>query len=175
MNTFSKLNWLNPKISLAGTAHCGQSQIASADIRQGEILVVFGGHVMTMAEFYNLPPKIQEFPYQISEDPDLVLGPANADELHNGEFFNHSCDPNTGFKSEIRLVAMRDIRAGEELTFDYAMCTTNDFGNMECYCGARNCRGYIKGDDWKISELQQRYRGYFQPYIEAKINRSAAS
>lgn len=175
MNSLSKLNWLNPKISLAGTSRCGQSQVAGDEISKGEVLVMFGGHVLTMEEFYSLPPRIQEFPYQISEDPDLVLGPVNDGELHNGEFFNHSCDPNTGFKSEICLVAMREIRAGEELTFDYAMCTTSDFGNMKCDCGSRNCRGYIKGDDWKISELQERYRGYFQPYIQAKINRLAAS
>ncbi|MBK8815307.1 MAG: SET domain-containing protein-lysine N-methyltransferase [Methylococcaceae bacterium] len=122
-----------------------------------------------MEEFFTLPPKIQEFPYQISEDPDLVLGPANLDELHNGEFFNHSCDPNTGFKSEICLVAMRDIYVGEELTFDYAMCTTGNFGNMDCHCGSVNCRGYIKGDDWKIAELQQNIAGIFSLILKRKL------
>ncbi len=169
MKTFSKLNWLNPKIALSDNQPGGRGQITQGHIRKDEVIVIFGGHVMTMEEFYTLPPQIQEFPYQISEDPDLVLGPANFDELQNGEFFNHSCEPNTGFKSEIHLVAMKDICAGEELTFDYAICTTSDYSNMQCCCGAENCRGYIKGDDWKIPTLQQRYRGYFQPYIAEKI------
>jgi hypothetical protein len=36
-------------------------------------------------------------------------------------FINHSCDPNVGFAGDIVLVAMRDIRQGEELTADYAL------------------------------------------------------
>jgi SET domain-containing protein len=167
----SKLNWLSPKITLSESDHCGWGQVAIEDIQKDEVIVVFGGHVMTMEEFYSLPAKIQEFPYQISEEPDLVFGPANFDELQHGEFFNHSCDPNTGFKSALHLVAMRNIRAGDAITFDYAMCTTGDFGNMNCHCEVQGCRKYITGDDWKISLLQDRYRGYFQPYIEDKINK----
>ncbi len=169
MTSIRKLNWLNPKITLSISAYCGRCQVTAQKVKKGEILVVFGGHVMTMEEFYKLPPEIQEFPYQISEDPDLVFGPSCFDELNNGEYFNHSCEPNAGFKTEIHLVAMRDINAGEELTFDYAMCTTGDFGNMECNCGTKSCRGAIKGDDWKIPALQEKYRGYFMPYIEVKI------
>jgi uncharacterized protein len=171
MKSFSKLNWLNPKIILSEDLRCGRGQVTTESILKDEVLVIFGGHVITIEEFYTLPSEIQEFPYQISEDPDLLLGPANLDELHNGEFFNHSCEPNTGFKSEIRLVAIRDINAGEELTFDYAMCTTGDFADMACCCGSTQCRGYIKGDDWKIAALQQKYSGYFQPYIETKITK----
>lgn len=171
MNSLSKLNWVSQKISFSENLACGRGQVANENILKDEVLVIFGGHVMTMEEFYSLPSEIQEFPYQISEDPDLVFGPAHSEELHSGEFFNHSCDPNTGFKTELHLVAMCDIRAGEELTFDYAMCTTGDFWDMPCSCGSMCCRKYIKGDDWKIPALQQKYRGYFQPYIEAKITK----
>ncbi len=169
MPSLRKLNWLSPKITLSESVQCGRGQIAKEKIFKDEILVIFGGHVMTMAEFYELPPELQEFPYQISEEPDLLFGPASLDELSNGEYFNHSCDPNTGFTSEIHLVAMRDIPQGEELTFDYAMCTTADFGDMACNCGAALCRGFIKGSDWRLSAIQLKYKGYFMPYIAAKI------
>jgi uncharacterized protein len=171
MLSFSKLNWLNPKIILTESLPYGRGQIVNDHVAKDEVLIVFGGHVMTMEEFYRLPPEIQEFPYQISENPDLVLGPANFEELQNGEFFNHSCEPNTGFKTEIHLVAMRDIRPGEELTFDYAMCTTGNFGDMECSCGAITCRGIIRSEDWKLKALQVKYEGYFMPYIAGKIEK----
>jgi hypothetical protein len=66
-------------------------------------------------------------------------------------------------------VALREITVGEEVTFDYATCMTASFGDFDCLCGAANCRGRITGEDWKLPELQTRLRGYFQPYIEAKI------
>lgn len=71
---------------------------------------------------------------------------------------------------------MRDIKAGEEITFDYVMCVTENkpFWKMKCLCGSKNCRGIIKDSDWKIKELQKKYKGYFQPYIEEKIDKKHA-
>lgn len=64
---------------------------------------------------------------------------------------------------------MRDIRAGEVIAFDYATCTSEPEFTMECLCGARGCRGYVTGEDWKMPELREKYRGYFQPYLERKF------
>ena len=36
-------------------------------------------------------------------------------------FMNHSCEPNAGLSGQVVLVAMRDIRDGEEILYDYAM------------------------------------------------------
>ena len=41
-------------------------------------------------------------------------------------------------------VALRDIKAGEELTADYAQFSTKDW-EMKCNCGAKNCKGIVKG------------------------------
>ena len=40
---------------------------------------------------------------------------------------------------------MRDIHAGEELNFDYAMCDGSNYDEFECYCGSENCRGQGQG------------------------------
>jgi hypothetical protein len=59
------------------------------------------------------------------------------------KFINHSCDPNCE-TSEVRgrvwIKAIRNIPAGEELTYDYCLY---DGGEDEalCNCGARKCRG----------------------------------
>jgi hypothetical protein len=73
---------------------------------------------------------------------------------------------------------MRDIAVGRQITIDYALCMTADnrtadILNMDCLCGEANCRKFITGNDWKLPELQQRYRSYSQPYIEEKIARLA--
>ncbi len=37
-----------------------------------------------------------------------------------GLYINHSCNPNSGIKNSVKIVAMKNIRRGEEVTFDYS-------------------------------------------------------
>jgi D-alanine-D-alanine ligase len=57
---------------------------------------------------------------------------------------NHSCNPNTALCG-LNLIALGDIRRGEELTVDYATLGNPDAAAFECRCGASNCRGTIRG------------------------------
>jgi hypothetical protein len=83
-------------------------------------------------------------------------------------YSNHSCNPNLGVRGEITLVAMRDIRVGEELTHDWAT-TDDDEYSVECECGAANCRKILTGKDWQKPELQKRHASYFSAYLADKI------
>ena len=59
-------------------------------------------------------------------------------------WINHSCAPNTYIRctaTRAEFYALRDIRAGEELTTDYVDSHHN--GKLPCRCGARECRGFI--------------------------------
>jgi hypothetical protein len=166
-------SWLHPHLEkqCSVTHECGV--FARADIRKGERLAIFGGRVMLIDDMYGLPPKMQSYTMQIEER--FVLGPAGPDP-EDTDFFNHSCDPNSGFSGQVFLVAMRDIRAGEEVTFDYAMTVSESVGSdmvfcLHCACGSPFCRKTITEQDWMIPELQNRYRGYFSPYIQDKIAR----
>lgn len=67
---------------------------------------------------------------------------------------NHSCDPNGRFDESGMLVAVRDIAADEELTFDYlAHPLPASPWNFECLCGASNCRGWIKAAENQSGEF----------------------
>lgn len=68
-----------------------------------------------------------------------------------GRFCNHSCSPNcyvdkwvVGDKLRMGIFALRDIRAGEELVFNY---NVDRYGAepQPCYCGEPNCVGFIGG------------------------------
>ena len=85
-------------------------------------------------------------------------------------YSNHSCDANLGMRGEITFVAMRNIRAGEELTHDWATTDDDDY-SVKCKCGSTNCRGTLTGKDWQRPELQARYAGYFSAYLTEKIAR----
>ena len=64
---------------------------------------------------------------------------------------------------------MRDIQPGEEITYDYAMSDGSPYDEFTCSCGSPYCRGHVSGEDWRRSELWQRYAGYFSPYLQRRI------
>lgn len=98
----------------------------------------------------------------IQVDIDQFILPNN-----ESRFINHSCNPNLGFSDNGVFVAMRDIKSGEELTFDYCTCDTSDDWVIDCLCGEVNCRQKITGVDLfnPSYNLQERYKGYISPYI----------
>jgi hypothetical protein len=134
-------------------------------IAKGELIAVFGGDVYDWAALQALSPATRSLSLQVADGLFLVSAKPGA-----GDYLNHSCNPNAGLSGQICLVAMRDIAAGEEIRFDYAMCDSLPYDEFKCSCGEPNCRGRVSGDDWKIGELQERYAGYFSPYLQRRID-----
>ena len=66
-------------------------------------------------------------------DDDLFL--ASMPPFDPADYVNHSCDPNCGIVGSVLLVTMRDVDAGEELCFDYAMTDSDDYDMFTCRCG----------------------------------------
>ncbi len=57
-------------------------------------------------------------------------------------FINHSCAPNCEtdeIDERVWIIALRDIQAGEELTYDYNLYD-GDESEARCNCGASTCR-----------------------------------
>jgi SET domain-containing protein len=57
-------------------------------------------------------------------------------------FVNHSCDPNCEtdeIDGRVYISAIRNIKTGEEITYDYWLYDGDD--DAPCYCGSRRCRG----------------------------------
>lgn len=75
-------------------------------------------------------------------DPDFVgLGPGlwmDPDPPLNK--LNHSCAPNAYFGPKRQLFALRPIRKGEEVTFDYSTSEVDPQWTMACDCRAKGCR-----------------------------------
>lgn len=56
-------------------------------------------------------------------------------------FINHSCEPNVFIRmayNRAEFYALRNIKAGEELTMDYG--ESHHEGKVACRCGAAKCR-----------------------------------
>jgi SET domain len=58
-------------------------------------------------------------------------------------FINHSCEPNSAFRYERTLFALRAIAPGEEVTMDYSTTEADIDWSMHCSCGAAQCRSTL--------------------------------
>ena len=147
----------------------GNSIFALEPIKKGELIAVFGGVVYEWETFIHLPDRERMLCLQVEDRHFLVPRP-----IGEGDYVNHSCNPNAGLSGQIGLVAMRDIKIGEEVCFDYAMCDTMPYDEFNCLCGASTCRGRVGGNDWQRPELQKRYAGYFSPHVQRRIDAQRA-
>jgi hypothetical protein len=49
------------------------------------------------------------------------------------------------------------------------MCDGSNYDEFDCYCGSEKCRGKVKGTDWSLSNLWEKYDGYYMPYLARRI------
>lgn len=160
------IHWCSPKVERRDTAATGCGIFARVTIPKDELLMVWGGAIVTTEVLYQLPDFARHRAIQVDEDHHLCSGLAD----HDADCVNHSCDPTAGLRGQISLVAIRDIAADEQICFDYAMSDSYPGFTMSCACGSPNCRGKVTGDDWKLPDLQVRYKGYFSPYLQRQID-----
>jgi hypothetical protein len=159
-------NFLTPLAEPFGSPPHGFGSRAIADIPAGTSVATFGGTALTHSAFANYDAERRSRSLQV--DTHLIfLGPTTREP---GDSINHSCEPNCGMRNATTIVAMGDIAIGEELTFDYAMSDASDYDEFNCNCGTSLCRGRVRADDWRIDTLRHRYKGFFSPYIQRKID-----
>jgi uncharacterized protein len=162
------LSFLSTKVIVRPSPIHGRGSFATADVAKDEIVAVKGGHIVDGETLRGkITPRLG--PVEIQIDDDLFIAPVTEEEREGSMLYsNHSCDANIGMRGEITFVAMRNIRAGEELTHDWATTDDDDY-SVECKCGSPNCRKILTGKDWQRPELQARYAGYFSTYLARKI------
>lgn len=81
---------------------------------------------------------------------------------NNARFLNHSCAPNcktelwqVGCQKRVGIFTLRDVKKGEELTYDYCFEGYWQPGAaIECKCGAPNCAGTLGGKKKSKEEMQ---------------------
>lgn len=165
-------SWINPKLVSRKSDIHGEGVFTNEKISKGEKLMEFGGELVSRQEAFsgNYRSRSIWIVY-----PDYYLALPNSDkEISLDENLNHSCDANSWLADEVTLVAKRDIKLGEEVTLDQGTWNFEDSNYTDnqdsCFCQAANCRHNLTENDWKIPDVQERYRGYFHPIIQKMID-----
>jgi uncharacterized protein len=124
----------------------GFGGFARRDISSGTALVEYVGEKIDKAESARRCEANNVFIFSLNDqchiDGNVSWNPAR--------YLNHSCSPNAEAQCEhdrIWLVAIRDIRAGEEITFNYGFDLEN-YRDYPCECGSSNCVGYMVAEEF---------------------------
>jgi SET domain-containing protein len=132
----------------------GTGGFARTDISSGARIIEYLGEKITKQESLARCEQNNEYIFSLSDTQDLD---GNVD-WNPARFLNHSCAPNCEAQladGSIWLVAIREIRAGEELTFNYSY-DLQDFREHPCNCGASGCVGYIVAEEFFDHVSRQR-------------------
>jgi hypothetical protein len=173
---------LNPKVTINTGGIHGRCWFAKEPIAEGELIwwpednSFSDGIFVDLDTILSWPKEKQELfwelAYQVGENrfhgfveryEDLKTDQARRNMEEN--FVNHCCDGNAWYEGDDRLVAKRDIKAGEEICYDYALTECHSEFRLQCRCNSSNCRKIVTGDDWKLPELQAAYGDHFLPHI----------
>jgi len=127
----------------------GLGGFAQSNLAKGTPVLEYVGERITSVESIERCRRGNPYIFRLSEESHLD---GNV-EWNPARFLNHSCSPNCEARlidGRVWLVALRDIRAGEELTFDYGY-DLEDFRNHPCHCGSPECAGYIVAEELRSS------------------------
>lgn len=145
----------------------GKGVFARSIIRKGEEILRFSGPLISLEEALAKGER-QCDPLQIGRRLYMDIGPP-------GVLVNHSCAPNAGIRNDVRLVAIMDIRAGEEIFYDYSTTMNEDHWTLPCLCGSVLCRSSV--GDFKYLPLHTRRKylriGIVQTYLTSQFVRPA--
>jgi SET domain-containing protein len=117
----------------------GAGVYTTARIRSGQRVLEYTGPRLTKAQTEGMYAD-SEVTYLFGMDDKKTV----IDGFGTAAFINHSCDPNCEtdqINKHVWIIALRDIKAGEELTYDYNLYDAEPGEPAPCYCGTKQCRG----------------------------------
>jgi hypothetical protein len=144
----------------------GTGVFSSAHFSPGEmVLKIDDSRVVTEAD--PLDPAKGEFEHHC----DYLAGGKVVLMQPPERFINHRCDPNTFTRSiagDRYVVALREIRPGEEITYDYCINGDGDTA-WDCSCDSPQCRKHhLSGFFHLPSDVQARYLALLDDWFIAE-------
>ena len=159
----------------------GKGVFALQDLAEGETLIEYVGEVISWDEAQDRHPHDPKDPnhtfyFHVNEDRviDALFGG------NSSRWINHSCNPNCEADEDndrIFIKAIRNIKAGEELNYDYGLIIDEPYtkklkAEYPCWCGAKNCRGTLlspkERKDTPKTPKQKKVKAKDKPKAEAK-------
>ena len=133
--------------------------MATRDVIKNEIIFYFEKNFVPEPNNFTL--RINENKHQLSENP-------SAKE----NFLNHSCYPSAYIDFDLlALRAIREVRKGEEVTYNYFTTDWDGEDIFECKCGSSGCIKQISGFKYLPYEEKIKIKKFLSPFLLKKFER----
>ena len=137
----------------------GKGLYAAKNIKKGTKIINYVGKIITKKQ----TEKSEKFD---NSKPIYLFNLNNKYDLdgdvswNTARLINHSCSNNCDYEGtglKVWVVAVRDIKKGEEITCDYGFSYDKDFKQFPCKCRSKNCCGFIvrEGSRWRIKKMRK--------------------
>lgn len=125
---------------------------ANENVAAGQLVFTIEGELLRHPTRYSV---------QVGRDAHIDVIETSSSEIsssrHPWRFMNHSCEPTTRIVGR-SVIALRDISAGEPVTFNYNTTEWEMAETFTCQCGAPRCLGEIRGYKFLSPELRDALR-----------------
>ena len=140
------------RIAVRDSGVHGKGVFAEINIAEGEVLIEYKGEIITWPEALRRHPHDPKDPnhtfYFSIDDKHVIDGKVKG---NSARWINHSCDPSCEADEQngrVFIKALRNIKAGEELNYDYGLVIDERYtpklkAEYPCWCGATTCRGTL--------------------------------
>jgi SET domain-containing protein len=132
----------------------GTGGFAKTNISKGARVIEYVGERIDKLESLRRCQRNNEYIFALNDREDL-----DGNVFWNpARLLNHSCEPNCDAvldDGRVWIIATRDIRAGEEITFNYGF-DLEDYKEYPCSCGSAKCIGFIVAEEFFEHVRQQK-------------------
>jgi histone-lysine N-methyltransferase SETD2 len=171
----TKKQWKKVQVIDAGVK--GRGLVLMEDAKCGDFIIEYTGiaikkdYLDSMFRRY----RTERMLYIMALDNDVYIDARKKGSV--ARYINHSCDPNCAVhRWKVRginragIFALRDIKAGEELSFDYKWKRKRGRAPTKCHCGSSICRGTLedmldKSEEEEREEIQ--LRGHWKVHAKS--------
>lgn len=159
-----------PKILVQRGGIHGTCVFAGEDIKRGTEIIQYVGELINKDEAERRLIEIDNKAKKLGKQATYYVFELNKKwdidgdvDYNEAKYINHSCEPNCEVEivddEEIWIIALKEIKRGEELTYDYSFgFDDEEYIDSPCRCGSENCCGYIvaKEEREKLNKFLER-------------------
>ena len=138
-------------VTVRANGALGLAAFATKDIPAGTRIAVFTGETYQSNTALDLPAIMRDHAIQIGPQ-EFVFGYKGL-----AHCLCHSCDPNCGIRNLTEIFTIRDIVAGEQLTWDYRCSENSNWVLEKCLCASERCTGVVANFDSLPSDMKTEY------------------
>lgn len=151
------------KVVIKKAGRKGKGVFAAKNFEKGEEILEMKGRIFIGVQLAKLSRYLNNHCTPIGLDKYMVFGSPE-------KFINHSCSPNV-FDYLGKVFAMKGIKKGEELTFDYCINAVDDW-KMRCHCKSKECRKLVVGNFFKLPKyVQIKYLPYVDDWFRKEYRK----